>query len=78
MCIPQLGGLARRWYNTIMAKMIALYKDGSVGFIETEGNHTVVVNGQPPTELLEPTAENMKKYFGDIDISTDAKNIVLA
>lgn len=57
-------------------KKIALYKDGSIGFIETDSKHTVKVNGQSPTTLLEATDENIKKYFGDIKLPDDSTVVV--
>lgn len=52
-------------------RKIALYPDGSKGYIKTDGNSTVLVNGKEPIKLLEPTEENIEKHFKNVNLPKD-------
>ena len=57
-------------------KKIAIYSDGSKGLIETGGGDTILINGLPPTKLIDATHENIQKHFGDVQQPKDSEVVI--
>lgn len=43
--------------------MLHIFKEGSVALVDEKQTISVSENGEQPVKIVDPTPENMKKYF---------------